>query len=67
MATLGGNQQAKARPDQTRAFQSQQARPGEIHLPDHPFTVEGQVANGREVIEIGVNLRRHLHFGPRLL
>ena len=66
-AILRGDEEAEARPDQAGALQSQQTRPGEIHPADRPVAIECHVADGREVVEVGVTFHPRLQFCPRPL
>ena len=66
-AILRGDEEAEARPDQAGALQSQQACPGEIHLADRPVAIECHVADGREVVEVGVTFQPSLQLCPRPL
>jgi hypothetical protein len=49
-----GDEQTEAPVHQPGALDAEQARAGQVHLPDRPLAVEGQVARRGKVVEVGV-------------
>ena len=55
VAVILGNIQAEALVHQPGALGAEQARPGQVQLPDHPLAVKGHVAHRGEVVEVGIS------------
>jgi len=46
---------------------AEQARPGQVHLPDCPLAVEGQVAHGGKVVKFSITRQTRFHRRSRRL
>ena len=60
-----GNEQSEAAVHQSGALHADQARAGEVGLRNRSIAVEGEVAHGGEVVEVGVAFQRGFHLRPR--